>query len=97
MNSKIHFVGAGISIGSKYRQRCSWCGVIIEDGDYNNIATPDGQPFNPFWTVGKLIEITDGNPRGSWIRNEEDFTTIPNNCCVTREEVPRKTLQLVEP
>ena len=36
----IHIAGPAITCGSHRRQRCSWCGTIVEDVDLANIAMP---------------------------------------------------------
>ena len=36
----IHLAGPAITCGSHRRQRCSWCGTIIEDVDLANISMP---------------------------------------------------------
>jgi hypothetical protein len=68
----IHFAGFSVQIGKRWvRQRCAWCGEIIEEADLCNLATHDGSPWE-VWAIGQLVEVkgplrsavphVDGNP-----------------------------------
>jgi hypothetical protein len=58
----IHFAGIGIRIGNLVRQRCSWCGELIEDFDLSLIMVrlkEDGSPGEgprP-WAEGALVSV----------------------------------------
>lgn len=62
----VHIVGPEVQIGTRRRQRCSWCGTLLEDMDLANMAVPveygpDGEelPWEgpPGWPVGALMAV----------------------------------------
>ncbi len=36
----VHYVGEQITFNLRSRQRCMWCGVLIEDKDWSRIVVP---------------------------------------------------------
>jgi hypothetical protein len=65
----IHFAGFAVEIGKRWvRQRCAWCGEIIEEADLHNAKWSTCE----VWAIGQLVEVkgplrsavphVDGNP-----------------------------------
>lgn len=79
----VHISAQPIKIGNRVRQRCAWCGAIIDDTDLAGLAvalTPgetEPQPY-PMWPVNVLI-ARNGN--ATYVV-ADDGTTTPPNCCV---------------
>ena len=62
--------GPVITFGSVSRQRCSWCGALIDEKDMTRIAVQipeDGSDPLPlaWWEVGGLVAVSGSNPRVS--------------------------------
>ena len=57
--STVHIAGLPVQIGSKYRQRCAWCEVILIDGDMAEEMIPEGQkPSGPvMYELNALIDV----------------------------------------
>lgn len=85
MNDEIiHLAGPVITFGSVSRQRCSWCGALIDEKDITNIAVLEtdraserrGEPLMPdelaWWEVGGLVAVTGSNPRMSYAVDAEE-------------------------
>ena len=85
----IHIAGQPVQVGSVVRQRCSWCGALIDHFDLNRIAAYIGEANAdadievtiPTWEVNVLIEITYGNPRVIQIVEHDDGDQLPPSCC----------------
>lgn len=60
MSHLVHLAGAAIRVGSVIRQRCAWCGALIEEMDVALVAVPEGDPAP--W---ELTE--DGGPLPRWV------------------------------
>lgn len=83
----IHIAGFPVQIGSKYRQRCAWCGAILIDGDMSQemVSTGDGaSPSGPGkYEMGALVEVyTAGAMTQTAVVAHEDGTQLPANACV---------------
>ena len=64
----IHLCGPAITCGSHRRQRCSWCGTIIEDVDLSHIGIP--LCAKPYWTDENGTYVCAvGDPTGECGRN----------------------------
>jgi hypothetical protein len=75
---KIHIAGFPVQIGTKYRQRCAWCEVVLLDGDgANEMVAPGSDPVQRFWELGALVAV-EGN--GSWTVKDEG-ERLPTECC----------------
>lgn len=73
----VHIAGLPIQMEGRYiRQRCGWCGAMIEDIDLTMIAVAGEDTSVPLWTQGHLISI-DGGLRCDLGSVEE----VPSNCC----------------
>lgn len=61
--SVTHVAGLPVTMhGIHVRQRCAWCGAIIEDQDLTRMAAPIGQQSSAFptWEVGVMVRIDGG-------------------------------------
>lgn len=58
-----HIAGIRVQTGQFVRQRCAWCGAVLEDYDLERLGVipgPDGQAGEvPLWEVGGLV-LVDG-------------------------------------
>lgn len=78
-----HIAGSQVQVGSRLRQRCSWCSVILADYDLTRIAVPEGQDPRPaMWETGALVRV-DG--RASFIVEHEDGADLPGDSCAVME------------
>lgn len=76
----VHIVGEAVGIGSRVRQRCSWCGAVLLDEDLSLIAVPTetaSMPF-PLWPAGGLLAV-DGNAR--WVIDQPRDAPLPDASC----------------
>jgi hypothetical protein len=79
-----HIAGAQVQVGSRLRQRCSWCGAVLCDYDLTRIAVLAGQDPTPgMWETGRLVEV-DGN--ASWVVEHEEGAEIPANACARLDD-----------
>jgi len=53
----VHLAAPPIRAANIIRQRCAWCGALIQEYDLDRVAVPDGQPS---------IVNEDGSPTGGW-------------------------------
>jgi hypothetical protein len=78
----IHIAGPVVLVGNHHRQRCSWCGAVIDDQDLTMIAfqiTEDNpHPTYGRWEQGGLI-WQQGGETGVVIH--EDGQPLPDRCC----------------
>jgi hypothetical protein len=82
----IHIAGVQVQVGSRLRQRCSWCGAVLCDYDLERIAVPDGQDPRPaMWETGALIEV-DGCASFT-VEHEEGAELPPEACAQLDHEV----------
>jgi hypothetical protein len=74
-----HIAGGQVRVGTRLRQRCSWCGALLCDYDLERIAVPVGQdPAPAMWETGRLVEVDGGM---SVVLDHEDGDEIPANAC----------------
>jgi len=77
-----HIAAQQVVICGRYvRQRCAWCGEVLEDVDLSNLAfenSEDAKNPYPEWPAGALIGV-DGNCR--YIVSPEVEGTMPDDCC----------------
>lgn len=57
MSEIIHFPGQVMTFGSVARQRCMWCGALIEEKDLDRIAIEEAS--RPPERQGKPLEVDD--------------------------------------
>jgi hypothetical protein len=88
----IHFIGLEMHVKTRVRQRCSWCGEILEDVDLSLMMVPAGSDgLWKGWEVGALLAV-EGN--GRWIVKPEVEGRLPLGTCAEKD-LP-KTLRLVK-
>lgn len=81
MNGIVHIAGQPVQLQNRYvRQRCSWCGALIEDLDLERIAVAGDDSSVPLWPIGELIEVTEGVKVCLG-----DIDEMPSNCCANIE------------
>lgn len=77
-----HIAGQQVQVGSRLRQRCSWCGEILCDYDLERTKVLVGQdPEPPMWETGQLVRV-DGNV--STLAGNEDSAELPEDACPRR-------------
>ena len=76
-----HIAGLAVTVhGTHVRQRCAWCGHIIEDADLTRMASPTGQESSPFptWEVGAMVRVEGTFPVCYSI---VEGNKMPEDCC----------------
>lgn len=74
-----HIAGLDVQVGPYLRQRCAWCGAMLDDYDLRCVAVMEGQNPRPaIWKVGVLVAIDGG---ASWVVEHEDGADLPANAC----------------
>lgn len=94
MTAVVHIIGFPAQVGSIRRQRCAWCGALLDEMDFSRVAwslnddgTDPGPP--PYWPVGDLIEVDGGVQRVIDLDelpdhpDDPESKKIPDNCCAT--------------
>lgn len=81
----IHIAGLDVQVGPRLRQRCGWCGMVLEDVDLRNVAVvapPEGGDPGPYpvWAVGSLV-AHDGV--AWWAVDHVDGDQLPEACCAS--------------
>lgn len=80
----VHIAGLPVKVGRIVRQRCAWCGAVIDDVDLSAVAvvlTGAGDPqLWPTWPVGALLGV-DGGVR--WVIEHADGDDVPPECCAS--------------
>lgn len=82
--SIVHIAGLDVAVDGRLRQRCAWCGALIEDVDLRNVgvmvdpAEPDKTPSLPSWPVGALLGFADG---ATWVIEYSTGDTLPAQSC----------------
>jgi hypothetical protein len=90
----VHIVGTVVDVGTRTRQCCAWCGVVLLDYDLTRIAVPLGQDASAPATFppGSLLEV-DGHVK--WVVAHEDGAQLPANTCVGITPADRVKSELV--
>jgi hypothetical protein len=76
----VHIAAQPVHIGCHLRQRCAWCGTMLEDYNMHEVSyessDPDQRP--PTWETGGLV-LVDGNTMYSvpHVAGED----VPANAC----------------
>lgn len=93
---KIHIAGWPVKVGSRGRQLCAWCGVVLFDVDHDRIMVASGGDGPRPWEVGELIATDGYDPRYpvavAHVVPHEDGAQLPLNCCAS----PPVKLELVK-
>lgn len=75
----IHIAGLDVEVNGCLRQRCAWCGVVLDDYDLRSIAVPVGQDPRPgTWQVGALV-FSEGGV--SYLVEPEEGDKLPDGAC----------------
>lgn len=90
--SVIHIAGLDVAVGSRLRQRCAWCGALLEDVDLANVAVLVGDGTDrsvehtwPTWPVGGLVEVWGaGGVRNTVILGDDE--KLPPNACAQLDD-----------
>lgn len=78
-----HIAGVAVQVGTRLRQRCSWCPAVLVDYDLTRVAVPAGQDLRPgTWEVGGLVRVDGGV---SLLVEHEDGADLPDDACAVRE------------
>jgi hypothetical protein len=79
--------GPTITVGSIRRQRCAWCGALLEEQDLSRIARPlepgedpdNPKPWEPgAWETGAHVRLSGTNPRFSSLEEHEPHPEDPS-------------------
>lgn len=74
-----HIAGLDVQVGPYLRQRCAWCGAVLDDYDLRCVAVQEGQNPRPaMWEVGVLVAVGGA---ASWVVDHEDGADLPANAC----------------
>jgi hypothetical protein len=99
--SQVHLAGPTATVGAIRRQRCAWCGALLEECDLANIARPlepgedpeHPKPWEPAsWEMGALVRVLGTSPRVGMVVEQErhpehpDSFSIPPDSCMALEE-----------
>ena len=64
MTEVVHIAAPEVQVGHRLRQRCSWCGAMIDDVDLSTIqvAVAEGEEPSPYpsWPAGALVAVDGG-------------------------------------
>lgn len=88
----IHVAGPTLTFGSITRQRCCWCGALIEERDLANISMPEadraldrqGKPLEADelgWWSG-LVAVCGTNPVSLWAVDDPEDGKAPERSCM---------------
>ena len=85
--SESHVVGISVETRGIRRQRCAWCGALLQEDDLSRMAwalNEDGSDPGPpsEWPVAEILRI-DGNvlrvvPKDEWPEEGK----VPLDCCL---------------
>jgi hypothetical protein len=73
-----HIAANDVTIGERrLRQRCAWCGAILLDYDFANMAVA-GDEWSPpgTWPVGRLVRVD-----GSYSALLDEAEELPDDAC----------------
>ena len=81
----IHIAGQPVQVGSVCRQRCSWCGAVLQEVDLKNVAVhPPPKPGEKLvfeFEVGRLIKVEGTNPTSYHVLPHNDGDQMPAGFC----------------
>lgn len=87
----VHIAGIVVNYGSRRRQRCAWCGAMLEDVDLATVAVQlphngsDPAPL-PTWEVGGLVLFWGPvrqlvEPHLEMLEDGTPAVRLPDDCC----------------
>lgn len=78
----VHIASPAIVIDGRVRQRCGWCGAVIDDTVVANTAVfgpvSDRDSRYPTWPAGAYVAISEG--MGEWTVTPPQLG-LPPGCC----------------
>lgn len=93
--SQVHVAAPTVMVGTLRRQRCAWCGALIDEVDLANVARPlepgedPAVPWEPAkWEFGAHVRVMGTGPRVSTLVEPEAHPadpgafTIPYDSCM---------------
>jgi hypothetical protein len=88
MDSQVHIAGPTLRVGNVRRQRCVWCGALLEEYDLTRVsrALEPGEPAS--WEVGELVRLSGTFPRAAVAveatphAEDADAFAIPDDSCM---------------
>jgi hypothetical protein len=95
-----HIAGMAVQVGSHLRQRCSWCGEVLEDLDLSRVgvvvqhddsmpqgSTNGSSPHQPLSLTGawEMGVLVAVMAQASWVVDHEDGAPLPPESCFQRE------------
>jgi hypothetical protein len=93
--SQVHLAGPTLRVGNVRRQRCIWCGALLEEYDLTRVSRvlePGEDPDAPWepasWEVGGLVRLSGTFPRVGVVVEAErhaedaDAFAIPSDSCM---------------
>lgn len=102
----VHYVGPVVRIGPFRRQRCMWCGAIVDEVDLSRVAMPipegkteeqaraDGDFEPPTWQVAAWVGV-DGGVR--WVeRSVEDDAALGDDATTPERSCCRLDVEVTQ-
>lgn len=77
----VHIAAQPVQVGCRVRQRCAWCGALLEDHNVHAVAFETDDPNHarvPAWETGSLV-LVDGNLSAHVPHVDGD--DLPDNAC----------------
>lgn len=63
----VHLAGQAVRAAHVIRQRCAWCGALIDEVDLANVAVALQPGEDPETAVDDLFVNPDGTPKDRWV------------------------------
>lgn len=95
MSHLVHLAGTPVRVGSVIRQRCAWCGAVIDEIDIDRVAVHSTDPVrfvdddgNPLLRWDGLVAIEQHDERAvigstaKWKVEPPDDHDIPEDSCM---------------
>lgn len=86
MSRVVHIVGFSVTVGTRTRQLCAWCGEKLYDLDLANVAVfpapKSGEQIGAKFEIGKLL-AREGN--AWWVLDHADGERLPADACAMVE------------
>jgi len=98
LTERVHIAGFPLRVRNKARQLCAWCGFVLIENDYENMAAApneDGTAYDwsrGFYAMNALVAIDgpNGGVTGSWVVKEDpENPKLPSTCCAYNQPRPK--------
>lgn len=84
MSALVHLAGLPVRVGDVIRQRCAWCGALIDDLDLTRVAVAL-EPGQTDDDARRMFVDDDGNPVRGW----DGFVAVDDaGAMIVRYQVP---------